>query len=186
MHELPEFSLELVAGAEGFGNGDHPTTQMALQLLYALATQREFSRILDMGCGSGLLGMTAAKLWPQSQVLAADIEQSAVEMTRRNSGHNDLAARMTVLRSDGYKHATIAANAPFDLVLCNITADAIVRITPHLPKLLAEEAVVVLSGILLWRSAEVLAMHAQLGLHPVLPTLSADGWETHVLARQAL
>lgn len=184
--ELPEFTLELVAGAAAFGNGEHPTTQMALQVLYALATQRDFTNILDMGCGAGLLGMTAARLWPRAQVLAADIEPAAVATAARNIAHNGLDARMTALRSDGYKHPAITAAAPFDLILCNITADPIVRLAPALPRVLAESGVAVLSGVLLWRSAEVLALHAQQGLHPVLPTLSSEGWETHVLSRAAL
>lgn len=176
-----EFSLELVAGAGGFGSGEHPTTQLALQALHALAEVHDCDRILDMGCGSGLLAMTAAHLWPQAQVLAADIEAGAVDIARRNAAHNGLAERISVIRSEGYRHKTIAAAAPFGLVACNITADPLVALAADLRKVLAADGFAVLSGILRWRSHEVLAMHGRLGLHPVLPPLAMGEWEAHVL-----
>lgn len=183
--EHGEFSLDLVAGAEGFGSGEHPTTHTVLHVLYALAEARIFTNILDMGCGAGLLAMTAAHLWPQAKVLAADIQASAVKIAQQNIAHNELESRIDVIRSDGYRHAEIAARAPFNLVICNMTADPVVRLANGLRQTLAEDGLVILSGILVWRSAEILALHAQMGLESVLPTINREGWETHILAKRA-
>lgn len=179
-----DFSLELLAGADGFGDGEHPSTHLALQALHALADVLEPQRILDIGCGSGVLAMTAAHLWPNAQIWAADIEASAVEVAKRNIAHNQLAERITTLRSDGYRDKVIQAAAPFDLVLCNMTADIIVPLAAGLKQVLAEEGVAVLSGILRWRSQEVLAMHAHLGMQPVANPLTLDGWDTHILVKR--
>lgn len=184
--EHNEFSLDLVAGASGFGSGEHPTTHTVLQVLYALATEHHYANILDMGCGAGLLAMTAAHLWPQARVLAADIQASAVQVAGQNIAHNGLQSRIDVIRSDGYRHAEITARAPFDLIICNMTADPVVRLASGLRQVLAEEGLVILSGILVWRSAEILALHAQMGLEPVLPVLNREGWETHILAKHPI
>jgi ribosomal protein L11 methyltransferase len=180
--ENPEFSLELVAGSDAFGDGGHSSTQLALQAMAALSVEHDFRYILDMGCGSGLLAMTAAHLWPQSRVMAVDIEPKAVELANRNIDHNGFSDRITVLRSDGYRHEKLSTFAPYDLILCNITADQILHIASGVGQVMASDGVLLLSGVLLWRSEEVLAIHAQLGLVPVLPTLSRDGWEAHVLS----
>lgn len=175
------FSLELVAGAGGFGDGEHPTTNLALQAMHALASVRDFRQILDMGCGSGLLAMTAAHLWPKARILAADVEASAVGIAKRNAAHNGLSDRIEVIRSEGYRHKAIREAATFDLIVCNITADPMVSMAADLRKALAEDGVAVLSGILRWRSHEVLAMHAHLGLQPVIAPLGMGEWEAHVL-----
>lgn len=177
-----EFSLELIAGAGGFGSGEHPTTHLALQAMHALAAVQDFDTILDMGCGAGLLAMTAAHLWPQAEIIAADIQTSAVEISRRNITHNGMDGRIQVLRSNGYRHKAIQEHAPYGLVLCNITADPLVAMAGDLKKILAPEGVVVLSGILRWRGEEVLAVHAAQGLRPLLPPLAMGEWEAHVLA----
>jgi ribosomal protein L11 methyltransferase len=181
-----EFSLELMAGAEGFGSGEHPTTQTMLQAMYAMAAVQEFRHILDMGCGSGLLAMTAAHLWPHATIVAADINARAVQVATQNVAHNGLQDRITIVRSNGYRHAVIAATAPYDLILCNMTADPILQLASDLASNLSEDGAAILSGVLLWRSAEVLTMHAQLGLESRLPTLHRDGWETHVLVKRKI
>lgn len=183
MHE--DFSLELIAGADGFGDGEHPSTQLALQALYALAAAYPARNVLDMGCGSGLLAMTAAHLWPEARVLAADIEASAVDIAAQNIAHNGLSERIQVLRSDGYRHKAITAAAPFDLVLCNMTADIILPLAAGLQQALAEDGIAVLSGVLHWRSQEVLAMHAHLGLQEAATPLSHEGWDAHILIKSA-
>lgn len=181
MHD--DFSLDLVAGSTAFGDGGHPTTQLALRAMMALAALRPFHSILDMGCGAGLLAMTAAHLWPQARIVAADIEAEAVHVAQQNFALNGLDIQ--AVRSDGCRHPVIRGAAPYDLMLCNITADTIVRLASGLRKVLAKDGVMVLSGILTHRSAEILALFAQSGLHPLLPTLAGENWETHVLAPAA-
>ncbi|MCH2548284.1 MAG: tRNA (adenine(22)-N(1))-methyltransferase TrmK [Alphaproteobacteria bacterium] len=179
-----EFTIELAAGVEGFGSGDHPSTQMVLQALYALQSVYDFSHIIDMGSGAGLLAMTAANLWPESKVVAADIQASAVAMAQKNIAHNHLEKRVEVVRSNGYNHSQIRAQAPYDLVICNMTADPLVMLASGLRSSIASGSIVILSGILLWRSAEILAVHAQIGLQPLLPVMGMEDWETHVLIQQ--
>jgi ribosomal protein L11 methyltransferase len=177
-----DFSLDLVAGSTAFGDGGHPTTQLALQAMMALATLHPFRSILDMGCGAGLLAMTAAHLWPQARIIAVDLEADAVRVAQENFTLNGLDIH--AVRSDGCRHPVIQAAAPYDLMLCNITADTIVRLMGGLCKALVEDGVIVLSGVLSHRSAEILALFAQSDLHPILPTLVKENWEAHVLAKQ--
>ena len=82
--------LILEAGAGAFGDANHPTTGLLLGALDGLATQIAPRSICDMGCGSGILSLRAAQLWPEAHITAADLERSAVEATRRNAQANGI------------------------------------------------------------------------------------------------
>ncbi|MGB1539384.1 MAG: 50S ribosomal protein L11 methyltransferase, partial [Rickettsiales bacterium] len=78
--ENPLYDLELEAGADAFGDGSHPSTNSALQVMQGLSQHVTFERILDMGSGAGLLAMASALFWPDANVLGADIQESAVAL----------------------------------------------------------------------------------------------------------
>jgi ribosomal protein L11 methyltransferase len=130
--------LELDPG-QGFGTGAHPSTRLVLEELMARLTGGE--RVLDVGCGSGVLGLAALRLGA-SEAVGIDIEAPAVETTRRNAGLNSLAPQM---------EATLAPlgdlNGVFDVVVANIGRAALVELAPHLVTRVSPTGWLAVSGI---------------------------------------
>ena len=178
-----EVTLDLEAGPAAFGDGEHPSTQLAVAILQELSAVFEPANILDMGCGSGVLSLVACQLWPECHVLAADIALSAVETTKRNATRNKASHRVFAVRSDGTSHLEIRKRAPFDLILCNITADPILAMTGELAKLLRQDGgLILLSGVLAWRMDEVLESFAQHGVNLAADRIEAEGgWNAALL-----
>ena len=132
-----------------------------------------------MGCGAGLLSLMAATRW-QASVLAVDIDPLAVATARENTKANQLSDRIAVIRSDGYAHETIRDRAPYDLILCNIIAEPIIRMARDTVRHLAPGGVLVLSGVLHWLALHVLEAHPGLVL---AQTLGAKDWRALVLTQ---
>src|SRR6201996_3247074 len=91
-----------------FGTGHHETTALCLGVLSDIARRRGFANVLDLGCGTGLLAIGAAKLW-KKPVLASDIDPVAIEVTRDNARANGVAPLITALTADGLTHPVLAA-----------------------------------------------------------------------------
>jgi ribosomal protein L11 methyltransferase len=123
----------------GFGSGQHPATRLLLELL--VSRLRGGERVLDVGCGSGVLGLSGLRLGA-STVLGADIEESAVEATRRNAELNGLDRRVEAMCVP-----LDEVDGTFDVVLANIGRAALVELAPHLVRLLAPTGWVAVSGI---------------------------------------
>ena len=122
--------IEIDAGV-AFGSGEHATTQSCLQAIDALARQRRFRRVLDVGCGSGVLAIAAAKCWP-ARVLAVDNDPIAVRVAARNFEINGVADHARAVVADGYRHVSVRRAAPFDLILANILANPLIEFAPAL------------------------------------------------------
>ncbi|MEA2783349.1 MAG: ribosomal protein methyltransferase [Rhodospirillaceae bacterium] len=149
----------LVDAGAAFGTGRHETTRGCLLAMSRLAKDgRRFRNPLDLGCGSGVLALAAAKLWP-GQVLAADNDPDAVRVARENAVINGLGDRVAVVKSNGYAAAGIRRRAPFDFVLANILAKPLCRMAPALARNLAPGGRAVLSGLLKTQEPEVLDAH---------------------------
>lgn len=138
--------LQVDAG-RAFGSGEHGTTKCCLMALEYLARRRDFSNILDMGCGSGILAIAAAKLW-KGRVLASDIDPVAVKVTRENMAINRVAHNIMTQVSDGYEHPSVRRHAPYDLIVSNILAKPLVELASKVPQHLAPGGMLVLSGLL--------------------------------------
>lgn len=125
-----------------FGTGHHATTSLSLQLLQEALAGRANSSVLDVGTGTGILGMSAA-LFGASRVLAIDNDPEAVNAARENCARNNLQQIMTV-------EATPLASlsAPFSLVIANIVHDVLLELAPDLGRLTADNGQLILSGIL--------------------------------------
>ena len=154
--------IKIDAGA-AFGSGEHGTTRCCLEALDWLGRKRNFRNILDMGCGSGILAIAAAKLW-RVPVLAADIDPIAVRVTQDNVRINREQALVNCAVSDGYAGERIKRGGPFDLIVSNILARPLVQFAPDLAKHLAGNGVAVLSGLLTSQETQVLSAHAMQGL----------------------
>ena len=112
-----------------FGTGHHETTALCLAVLSDLAKRRRFTNVLDMGCGTGLLAIGAAKLW-RRRVIASDIDPEAVAVARENALVNGEAPLIRAVVADGLTHPAIAKAAPFDLIVANILAGPLTQLAP--------------------------------------------------------
>lgn len=130
-----------------FGTGHHETTALCLGVLSDIATRRSFRNVLDLGCGTGLLAIGAAKLWKR-RVLASDIDPVAVEVTRENARANTVGPLVTAVTADGLTSPMLGAHAPYDLIIANILAGPLTQLAPAIQKALAPGAMLVLSGLL--------------------------------------
>jgi ribosomal protein L11 methyltransferase len=130
-----------------FGTGHHESTALCLEALCRLAKARRFARTLDVGCGTGVLAIAAAKLW-HGTVVASDIDAIAAEVTRANARDNGAAPEIRTVCADGLDHPAIRASAPYDLICANILARPLTRLAPAIAKAARTGGTVLLSGLL--------------------------------------
>ena len=162
-----------------FGTGHHETTALCLSVLSDLAKRRRYDNVLDLGCGTGLLAIGAAKLWRQ-KVTASDIDPIAVAVTRENAVANGVGPLVSALVADGPTHPDLFDLAPFDLIMANILAGPLTRLAPQVAEISAKGGTLVLSGLLHWQENQVLSYYRSLGL--TLKHTRRDGsWSALVL-----
>jgi ribosomal protein L11 methyltransferase len=138
-------SLEIDAGT-AFGTGHHPTTQGCLLAFDAVLKRRLPRRILDIGCGTGVLAIAAAKAL-HVPVLASDIDPEAVQVARRNARLNEVAPLVRAVRGAGLAHPWIRAGAPYDLIFANILARPLVSLARELSHAVSRDSILILSGL---------------------------------------
>lgn len=164
-----------------FGTGHHETTALCLAALSELARRRRFANVLDLGCGTGVLAIAAAKLW-RKRVLASDLDPIAVEVTRENATANGEAPLVTVVVADGLSHPALAGRAPYELIVANILAAPLTRLAVQIAPALRPGGVLVLSGLLRWQENLVLSFYRAQGL--TLREIRRDGaWSALVLRK---
>ncbi|MEJ8574272.1 50S ribosomal protein L11 methyltransferase [Microbaculum marinum] len=170
--------IEIEAG-QAFGTGHHGTTLGCLTALDRLSRRGRFTRPLDVGCGTGVLAIAAAKLL-RVPVAATDIDPIAVALTRENAAKNGVAALVRAVTADGVGAQAVKSGAPYDLVLANILAKPLVALAPAIRPLMARGTVVILSGLLTTQRREVEAAWRARGCVPMF-RIVLDGWATLVL-----
>jgi ribosomal protein L11 methyltransferase len=152
--------MKIEAGL-AFGTGHHETTALCLAVLSDIAKKRRFRKVLDLGTGTGLLAIGAAKLWKRP-VLASDIDPVAVEVTRENARANGVAPLVRALTADGLTNPVLANGAPYDLLIANILAGPLTQLAPSIQRALAPGAMLVLSGLLRNQEDLVLSFYQSL------------------------
>jgi ribosomal protein L11 methyltransferase len=171
-------AIEIEAG-QAFGTGHHGTTRGCLLALDALARHCRPRHILDLGTGSGVLAIAAAKIF-RVPVLATDIDPVAVRVARANARLNGVGSLVTAVQANGLRAPEIVRSAPFDLVLANILLRPLQRLAAPMARNLMPNARVVLSGVLATQSTALLAAYRSQAL--VLErSFKLDGWLTPVV-----
>ncbi len=166
-----------------FGTGHHETTALCLSLLSDLAKRRRFENVLDLGCGTGLLAIGAAKLW-RKRVMASDIDYVAVAVTRENAIANGEGARVRAVLADGLTSPALSKHAPYDLIIANILASPLTQLAPHIARATAPGGFAMLSGLLAWQESLVLSFYRTQRF--VLRKTRRDGpWSALLLERAA-
>jgi ribosomal protein L11 methyltransferase len=168
-----------VDAGPAFGTGRHGSTMGCLLALGTLQG-RAFKRILDLGCGSGILAMAMARTWPAAAVLASDIDPDAVATTRANARINRLAGRIRAVFSDGLSRRDMRRPGGYQLIVANILAKPLAVLAPQISAHLTPGGTVILSGLLANQEPFVLAAYRMQGLH-LVRRITVDGWRTLVL-----
>jgi ribosomal protein L11 methyltransferase len=174
-------AVEIEAG-EAFGSGHNATTALCLEALDALARRRRLERVLDLGCGSGVLAIAAARVAPAAQVIATDNDPVAVAIATENARLNRVGSRVRVLRASGFGHPALRRAQPFDLVLANILPGPLVDLAQALRKAIRSGGFAVLSGLLDHQVGEVAGAYRSAGFHLLRRRRSA-GWSALVVVR---
>jgi ribosomal protein L11 methyltransferase len=167
-----------------FGTGHHGTTLGCLRALDRLleAGVRP-ARVADIGCGTAVLALAAAKELPAARVIASDIDPVAVEVARANLEVNGLVGRVDCLEAAGFDHPALAAAAPFDLVFANILKGPLVELAPVMAAHVAAGGRVILSGLLVVQAEVVTAEYLSRGF--VLESREDLGeWSALVMVRK--
>ena len=173
-------TLTLDAGL-AFGSGEHGSTRGCIVALETVARRRP-RRILDLGTGSGILAIAAAKLLHR-KVLASDIEPWSVLVTRRNAIQNRVGEMIRVKLANGWHHPAISGGGPYDLVFGNILARPLCGMAWDLSVHLAPGGTAILAGLLGTQVRMVLAAHRRRGL--MLERVLPQGpWSTLVLRKK--
>ena len=155
----------LIEAAMAFGTGHHGTTLGCLRALDRLAVDGFYGKnVVDIGCGTAVLAMAAARLWPQT-VLASDIDEVAVEVAAANVTANGLDGRVTCVEAAGFDHPDLAAAAPFDLVFANILKGPLVALAPDMAQAMQPGGYAILSGILNEQADDVIKVYARSGIN---------------------
>jgi ribosomal protein L11 methyltransferase len=173
-------TLLLDAGV-AFGSGEHGSTRGCLRALETIRHRRP-RRILDLGTGSGILAMAAAKLLHR-KVLGTDIDPWSVRVARENAALNGLAARVRYLRADGWSSPALGNGAPYDLVFANILARPLNLMARSLATRLAPGGTAILAGLLNTQVRMVLAAHLRVGLR-LERMVHEDRWTTLVVRKR--
>ncbi|MEM1273047.1 MAG: 50S ribosomal protein L11 methyltransferase [Pseudomonadota bacterium] len=179
---VPEDRIALlIEAAMAFGTGHHGTTQGCLEALDTLVEQGfEATRIADIGCGTAVLAMAAASVWPEATtIIASDIDRVAVDVATANVAANGLKARVECVEAAGFEHPRLA-EAQFDLVFANILKGPLVALAPEFARRRALDGRVILSGLLTSQAPEVIAAYRDLGLL-VLDEKQIGEWSTLTL-----
>jgi ribosomal protein L11 methyltransferase len=174
--------IEIEAGL-AFGTGHHGTTRGCLLALDGVLKVRRPRRILDVGTGTGVLAIAAARTLHRP-VLASDIDVRAVETARSNARLNRAGPLLEIVHATGLEHPRIRRRGPFDLVLANILLGPLQRLARPIGRVLAPRARVILSGVLATQANAALAAYRTQGL-TLDRCIPLDEWVTLVLRREA-
>ena len=149
----------LIEAAMAFGTGHHGTTLGCLRALDRLASAGFIGKnVVDIGCGTAVLAMAAARIWP-NPVVASDIDEVAVDVAAANVSCNDLDGRVTCLVAAGFEHETLHSAAPYDLIFANILKGPLIELAPDMAAHSAQGGIVILSGLLVEQAEDVLAAY---------------------------
>lgn len=172
-----------VYAATAFGS-EHQTTKMCLTAISELyADIPQPAKILDMGTGSGILSIAAAKIWKNSpQIIAADIDPESVDVSANNAITNNVEKNIISLLSDGYQNKEIIKNAPYDLIFANILANPLKAMSKDAYANLKEKGCYLISGFIDNQQTEIIKHHIDQGFK-LIKTYQLENWRAALLQK---
>jgi ribosomal protein L11 methyltransferase len=175
-----KLGLEIEA-ALAFGTGHHGTTRGCLLLLDSVLKAYRPRRVLDLGTGTGVLAIAAAKAL-HGGVLASDIDPLSVGVARDNARLNGAGNWVQAIHASGFSASQFGQRRPFDLVLANILANPLRQMATPMARHLAPSALVILSGLLPYQANGVIAAYRARGLI-LLRHLKIEGWSSLLMRK---
>lgn len=176
-------AIEIDAG-RAFGTAHHGTTRGCLIALDRLSREIRPSAVLDLGTGSGVLAIAAAKAFAHRPLIAAvDLDAIAIDVARENCRKNG-AAYIRLFIGDGATPAPAYEAAPFDVVMANILAKPLLKLAPRLRELTRVGGALILSGLLSGQAREILARYRSTGFR-LIRQRDLEGWATLTFSRVA-
>ncbi|MCR9085185.1 MAG: 50S ribosomal protein L11 methyltransferase [Rhodobacteraceae bacterium] len=173
----------LIDAAMAFGTGHHGTTAGCLEAFDALlAGDMAPGAVADIGCGTAVLAMAAARVWSGVQVVAGDIDPVAVEVAQANLAANGLNGRVSCVQAAGADHPEIAAAAPYALVFANILKGPLIELAPDLARITAPGGRLILAGLLNDQADDVSSAYAAQACFETARLIRGD-WTILTLAR---
>lgn len=173
-----------IYAATAFGSEHQPTKSCLLALSELYRRKVPHQNILDMGCGSGILSLGAAKLWPDANITAVDIDEEAVIVTLQNTRDNLLDSQIHVAVSDGYTSALVRERAPYDIIMANILARPLIEMAPDLYQALKPGGYCILSGFVNDQEDWVVDAHRQQGLQ-LCKIYEMDNWRAALMEKRS-
>jgi ribosomal protein L11 methyltransferase len=170
-----------IEASYAFGTGHHGTTRGCLLAFEDLKRKRRFRNALDLGCGTGVLGMAFARL-AHRPVVASDIDPLAADKSIENARLNRALPHMRISTGNGFRAPFIAEGAPYDLIFANILAGPLMKLMPGIRNHLVRGGNAILSGLLDEQARGVLAMANAQGLR-LIKRSALEGWVTLVLLK---
>lgn len=163
-----------IEAALAFGTGHHGTTRGCLLLLDQVLRSKMPRRVLDLGAGTGVLAIAAAKAL-RRKVLASDIDPRSATVAQENAVLNEVGNLVISICATGFSAPQFRLRAPFDLVMANILANPLRQLAPPMAAHLAPEAMVILSGLLPHQTRSVIGTYRTQGL-VLIRQIRIDGW----------
>jgi ribosomal protein L11 methyltransferase len=173
-----DLAVEIEA-ALAFGTGHHGTTRGCLIFLDAIAKRRRARKILDVGTGTGVLAIAAAKAF-RRPVAAGDIDPVAVATAKVNARRNGVGAFVHIVQARGLDHPALRGD--YDLITANILAAPLRRLAPALARALTPGGEIILSGLLGRDVPGILSAYGTQHLR-LVARLDIDGWATLLMRR---
>jgi ribosomal protein L11 methyltransferase len=174
-----DLAIEIEA-ALAFGTGHHGSTRSCLSFIDRIAKRRRPRRVLDIGAGTGVLAIAAAKIF-RCDVRAGDIDRVAVAMAKANARRNGIA--LQPIHARGLGHRALQSSAPYDLAIANILAAPLRQLAPALARRLAPGGEIILSGLLARDVPGVVSAYRMQSVS-LIGRLDIDGWATLLMRRQ--
>jgi ribosomal protein L11 methyltransferase len=170
-----------IEAALAFGTGHHGTTRGCLLLLDEVLKAHRPRRVLDLGTGTGVLAIAAAKAL-QAKVLASDIDPLSVRLAAENARLNGVGDLVETISASGFSAPQFRRRAPFDLVLANILANPLQQMATPMSRHLARGAHLILSGLLTPQASAVIAAYRARGL-VLRRHIRIEGWSSLLLGK---
>lgn len=173
-----DIALEIEA-ALAFGTGHHGTTRGCLLMLDWILKRRRPHRVLDVGTGTGVLALAAARVLHRS-IIAGDIDPISVEATRANAALNGARPWVEAFTARGVMHPVLRSSGPYDLIFANILARPLRQMAPEIARVAARNGDIILSGLLGRDVPGVLSSFEAQGFH-LARRIDLEGWATLVM-----
>lgn len=172
-----------VYAATAFGS-EHQTTKGCLQAISDInKSGKSIKKVLDVGTGSGILAIAAAKLWNKAQIIAVDIDDESVAVAEQNAVDNNVASQIISAYSDGYSANIVQQNTPYDVIFANILARPLIAMATDMAKSLSKGGYAVISGFIDDQVDWVVGEHEKNGLH-LLKLYEYDNWRAALLQKE--